>query len=178
MTGTKSTEIGKLIDEEGRFNFKHLVTNIEPNLITWLEKMVQRNPKDRYPSAATAKAALLQHKPVILKTTLSVKTQPSVVKTKSKKSLLNFVESSIVPDSEQQLSNLTKEQITLALTRHGNPTWKEADFEKLLYTLGCAGYGWLQPEGVRQQLLSMRQKRLIEEPSSKTKSSHNNYKIN
>jgi WD40 repeat protein len=34
----------------------------------------------------------------------------------------------------------------------GIPTWTEEDFQKLLYTLGCAGYGWLRPEGVRQQL--------------------------
>jgi WD40 repeat protein/serine/threonine protein kinase len=46
----------------------------------------------------------------------------------------------------------TEEEITLALTRVGIPTWTEEDFQQLLYTLGCAGYGWLRPEGVRQQL--------------------------
>jgi WD40 repeat protein/serine/threonine protein kinase len=46
-------------------------------------------------------------------------------------------------------------EITLALTRRGTPTWTETDFQKLLYTLGCAGYGWLRPEGVRQQLEAM-----------------------
>jgi WD40 repeat protein/pSer/pThr/pTyr-binding forkhead associated (FHA) protein len=45
-----------------------------------------------------------------------------------------------------------EEEITLALTRRGTPTCTEEDFKKLLYTLGCAGYGWLRPEGVRQQL--------------------------
>ncbi|MFB2920321.1 MULTISPECIES: protein kinase domain-containing protein [Aerosakkonema] len=49
----------------------------------------------------------------------------------------------------------TEEQITLALTRCGTPTWAEKDFQNLLYTLGCAGYGWLRPEGVRQQLEAM-----------------------
>jgi WD domain, G-beta repeat len=49
----------------------------------------------------------------------------------------------------------TAEEITLALTRRGTPTWTEADFQNLLYTLGCAGYGWLRPEGVRQQLEAM-----------------------
>jgi WD40 repeat protein/serine/threonine protein kinase len=49
----------------------------------------------------------------------------------------------------------TEEEITLALTRQGTPIWTEEDFQKLLYTLGCAGYGWLRPEGVRQQLESM-----------------------
>jgi WD40 repeat protein len=46
----------------------------------------------------------------------------------------------------------TEAEITLALTRRGTPTWTEEDFQKLLYTLGCAGYGWLRPEGVRQQM--------------------------
>jgi WD40 repeat protein/serine/threonine protein kinase len=46
-------------------------------------------------------------------------------------------------------------EITLALTRYGIPTWAEDDFRNLLYTLGCAGYGWLQPAGVRQQLEAM-----------------------
>jgi WD40 repeat protein/serine/threonine protein kinase len=49
----------------------------------------------------------------------------------------------------------TEEEITLALTRRGTPTWTEEDFQKLLYTLSCRGYGWLRPEGVRQQLEAM-----------------------
>jgi WD40 repeat protein len=50
----------------------------------------------------------------------------------------------------------TEEEITLSLTRQGIPLWTEKDFENLLYTLGCAGYGWLRSKGVRQQLESMR----------------------
>jgi WD40 repeat protein len=46
----------------------------------------------------------------------------------------------------------THEEVTLALTRQGTPIWTEEDFQNLLYTLGCAGYGWLRPEGVRHQL--------------------------
>ncbi|MCY7275749.1 MAG: hypothetical protein LH702_18940, partial [Phormidesmis sp. CAN_BIN44] len=49
----------------------------------------------------------------------------------------------------------TEAEIALALTRSGIPTWTEEDFQNLLYTLGCAGYGWLRPEGVRQQLEAM-----------------------
>jgi WD40 repeat protein/serine/threonine protein kinase len=49
-----------------------------------------------------------------------------------------------------------EEEITLALTRRGIPAWTEEDFQNLLYTLGCAGYGWLRPEGVRQQLEVMK----------------------
>ncbi|MEI8063164.1 MAG: WD40 repeat domain-containing protein, partial [Verrucomicrobiota bacterium] len=45
-----------------------------------------------------------------------------------------------------------EEEITLALTRRGKPVWTEDDFKTLLYTLGCAGYGWLRPDGVRREL--------------------------
>jgi hypothetical protein len=41
----------------------------------------------------------------------------------------------------------TDEEITMALTRQGKARWSESDFQRLLYTLGCAGYGWLRPEG-------------------------------
>ena len=48
--------------------------------------------------------------------------------------------------------NPTEEELALALTRRGKPAWTEDDFKELLYTLGCAGYGWLRPEGVRREL--------------------------
>ncbi len=38
---------------------------------------------------------------------------------------------------------------------HGKPQWTEQDFNRLLYSLGCAGYGWLRPEGVKKQLENM-----------------------
>jgi hypothetical protein len=47
------------------------------------------------------------------------------------------------------------EQIQLALTRRGKPSWVEDDFQQLLHTLGCAGYGWLRPEGVKRELEKM-----------------------
>ena len=49
----------------------------------------------------------------------------------------------------------TENEITLALTRRGKPAWTEEDFRGLLHTLGCAGYGWLKPEGVRRELERM-----------------------
>jgi WD40 repeat protein/serine/threonine protein kinase len=54
-----------------------------------------------------------------------------------------------------QVRDPTEEEVTLALTRRGKPSWKEDDFKDLLYTLGCAGYGWLRPEGVRRKLEEM-----------------------
>ena len=49
----------------------------------------------------------------------------------------------------------TEEEIRLALTRRGRPKVTKADFQKLLDTLGCAGYGWLREEGVMAQLKEM-----------------------
>jgi hypothetical protein len=49
----------------------------------------------------------------------------------------------------------SKEEIKFALSRCGRPVWTEGDFQTLLHTLGCAGYGWLHPEGVHRQLMIM-----------------------
>lgn len=49
----------------------------------------------------------------------------------------------------------TPEEVTLALTRQGNLSWTEQDFQQLLQTLGCAGHGWLRPEDVRCELHRM-----------------------
>jgi hypothetical protein len=73
------------------------------------------------------------------------------------------------PNSRQQIYNPSEEEVTLALTRRGTPTWTEEDFQQLLVTLGCAGYGWLIPVGVRQQLEAMRQKRQLAQSRPGTK---------
>lgn len=49
----------------------------------------------------------------------------------------------------------TEQEITLALTRQGKPIWTEQDFQDLIYTLGCAGHGYLRPESVRKKLEEM-----------------------
>jgi len=49
----------------------------------------------------------------------------------------------------------TDEEVARALTREGRPVWTEEDLSQFLYTLGCAGYGWLRPEGVRRKLEQM-----------------------
>ncbi len=54
-----------------------------------------------------------------------------------------------------RFSVVTEEELTLALTRRGEPTWDEADFQRLLDPLGCAGLGWLRPEGVKRELQKM-----------------------
>ncbi len=49
----------------------------------------------------------------------------------------------------------TEQEVILALTRQGRLAWSEEDFQRLLFGLGCAGYGWLRPEGVRRELNRM-----------------------
>ncbi len=58
LTQTKSAEIGNLIDEACRINFKPLVPQLSPQFINWLEKMVAPSLKNRYPNAASALKAL------------------------------------------------------------------------------------------------------------------------
>ncbi len=55
--------------------------------------------------------------------------------------------------------SLNDDRLIHCLTRRGNPTWQEEDFQRLLHTLECAGYGWLRPEGVRRKLEEMARER-------------------
>jgi WD40 repeat protein len=52
-------------------------------------------------------------------------------------------------------SKLNDEDVSCALTRKGKPAWTEEDFDQLVRTLGCAGYGWLRPDGIRHRLEEM-----------------------
>lgn len=58
LTNTRSVEIGKLIDDNYRFNFQKLVPHISPRFRSWLMKMVERNRKRRYANASIALKAL------------------------------------------------------------------------------------------------------------------------
>jgi uncharacterized protein YjbI with pentapeptide repeats len=58
LTGTRSVDIGKLIDDNYRLNFKSKVTQINPAFINWLQKMVAPNVKERFSNAAVALKAL------------------------------------------------------------------------------------------------------------------------
>jgi WD40 repeat protein/serine/threonine protein kinase len=49
----------------------------------------------------------------------------------------------------------SEEEITLALTQRGRPSWNEEDFQRLIRQLQYAGYGWLRPEGIRKELERM-----------------------
>lgn len=58
LTGTRSQNIGNLIDHNYRFNVKKLLPHLNPRFIAWLEKMVAPNLKQRFNHAAVALVAL------------------------------------------------------------------------------------------------------------------------
>jgi serine/threonine protein kinase len=59
LTNTLSTEVGTLVDDAGRINFKQRVPKLNPGFIDWLQKMVEPNVRQRYPNAAEALDALI-----------------------------------------------------------------------------------------------------------------------
>lgn len=58
LGGIKSVDIRNYIGDDYRINFKPLVPKLSVRFIKWLETMVQPNPNERYPNAATALEAL------------------------------------------------------------------------------------------------------------------------
>ncbi len=80
LTQTKSVDIGNLIDAHYRINFKSKIKSkirrINPDLINWLEKMVEPKPKDRFPDANTALEAL---KPLEVRPTPKVNCSAQIV---------------------------------------------------------------------------------------------------
>ncbi|NEO58649.1 MAG: hypothetical protein F6K54_39765 [Okeania sp. SIO3B5] len=83
--------------------------------------------------------------------TIKVQTAPIVFQ-HTNNPLIKFFNRWISPQLEE-------EKITLALTHSGTPNWSDKDFQNLLQTLGSAGYGWLKPEGINQQLQDMMKRR-------------------
>jgi serine/threonine protein kinase len=82
LTGTSSTAISNLVDDDYRLNFKHLVPKLSLPWIEWLQKMVELKPKDRFPDAATALAAL---KPIYVNRVPEVKLNRSCLVFTAKK---------------------------------------------------------------------------------------------
>ena len=58
LIGINSTDIGSLMDDTGRINFKHRLPQLTPEFLDWLQKMVEPNFKHRYASANAALNAL------------------------------------------------------------------------------------------------------------------------
>ncbi|QBD75322.1 tetratricopeptide repeat protein [Ktedonosporobacter rubrisoli] len=46
----------------------------------------------------------------------------------------------------------TQQELLKCCQRQGKPIWNEKDFQRLIWSLQYAGYGWLRPEGVRRKL--------------------------
>lgn len=61
MTGTKSTKIQNLIDEDdpSQIRFRHLLPNVSLRFLDWLEMMVQPRLKERFTDAKQALNALI-----------------------------------------------------------------------------------------------------------------------
>lgn len=58
LTRKHSTEISELLDDNYRFNFTDYLPSVNHRFIDWLSRMVEPNPRDRFPNAAIALAAL------------------------------------------------------------------------------------------------------------------------
>jgi serine/threonine protein kinase len=58
LTGTKSADIGNLIDDNYGLHFRHLLPPLPQGWINWLHRMVAPRLQDRFKSAAVALAAL------------------------------------------------------------------------------------------------------------------------
>jgi len=58
LTGTKSADIGNLVDANYGIHFRHLVPPLQQGWMNWLERMVAPRFQDRFPSAADALTAL------------------------------------------------------------------------------------------------------------------------
>jgi serine/threonine protein kinase len=60
ITGTSSAKFHNLSDNKDpyRIQFKHLVPQLDPRFIRWLQKMVEPQAKNRFPNATKALAAL------------------------------------------------------------------------------------------------------------------------
>ncbi|GAB4287940.1 MAG: hypothetical protein Fur0025_21870 [Oscillatoriaceae cyanobacterium] len=80
LTGTKSTNIADLLDENYRIEFRNLLPKVSMRWIWWLETMVQPGIKERYPNAAAAMAAL---EPIYVNRTPEVRVNPERLQLKA-----------------------------------------------------------------------------------------------
>lgn len=58
LTSTKSNDVGTLVDENSRLDFKQLPSTLNPQFGQWLKKMTAHNLKQRYKNAREALKAL------------------------------------------------------------------------------------------------------------------------
>ncbi|MGB3238635.1 MAG: serine/threonine-protein kinase [Geitlerinemataceae cyanobacterium] len=82
LTGTKSIDIGNLMDSNYRINFQDLVPQLSLPWIAWLETMVQPNAENRYGNAAAALKAL---QPIYVTRSPSISFVPPTIEFRAKK---------------------------------------------------------------------------------------------
>ncbi|MEH2116219.1 serine/threonine protein kinase [Nostoc sp.] len=88
LTNTRSVDIGKLIDDNYRFNFQKLVPQISPHFRSWLMRMVERNRKRRYANASVALKTLQAIE--VVGTATKIDTLVSTIKPKKQKAVLGL----------------------------------------------------------------------------------------
>jgi serine/threonine protein kinase len=82
LTGTKSIDIGNLMDSNYRINFQALVPQLSLPWIAWLETMVQPNAENRYRNAVEALKAL---QPIYVTRSPSISFIPQTIELTAKK---------------------------------------------------------------------------------------------
>ncbi|HIK11016.1 MAG TPA: serine/threonine protein kinase [Oscillatoriaceae cyanobacterium M33_DOE_052] len=103
LTGTKSTNIADLLDENYRIEFRNLLPKVSIRWIWWLETMVQPGIAERYPDAAAAMAAL---EPIYVNRTPEVRITPERLELKAtqigEKLIASVNVTNFVPDTVLQ----------------------------------------------------------------------------
>ncbi len=118
LTGTPSSLIGKLIDDNHRVNVRSLLPNLNPRFINWLEKMVEPAPRDRYANADEAFVSLLNPKISDLSKTDTADTA-TVLKPIGlfmlpiSLSLISSISHSFISRSKPQIQQLERENIDI-----------------------------------------------------------------
>ena len=126
LTQTKSTEIGNLVDEAFRINFKPRVPKLNPQFIGWLEKMTAPNCKNRYPNAVTALEAL---KPIDVVRRATI---PKILLRPTKQGVLASV-------ALLTLSFVTINTVTRLFQEHQITQLRKQHLRQLLKTKQCRG---------------------------------------
>ncbi|MBD2744094.1 pentapeptide repeat-containing protein [Coleofasciculus sp. FACHB-1120] len=126
LTQTKSTEIGNLVDEAFRINFKPRVRHLNPQFSGWLEKMTAPNCKNRYPNAVTALEAL---KPIDVVRRATI---PKILLRPTKQSVLAAV-------ALLTLSFVTLNTVTRLFQEHQITQLRKQHLRQLLKTKQCRG---------------------------------------
>jgi uncharacterized protein YjbI with pentapeptide repeats len=94
LTGIRSVDIGTLIDDDYRFDFKKLVPKLNPRFISWLEKMVAPNVKQRFDNATVALEALKSNR--VVGSANGVESLVGVVKGRKQRAVLGLATLGIV----------------------------------------------------------------------------------